>query len=97
MRAAAAPSTETAAQSQRQLSARVTAVLLLAITAAGAVLRFLHLDRKSFWLDEGVSVTLARLDIANLLHILWRHEANMGFYYFLLRLWLHLGSGDYFV
>lgn len=97
MRSAAAPTPETTAQSRRELGPRLTFFLLLGITAAGAVLRFLYLTRKSFWLDEGVSVVLARLDLSNLLHILWRREANMAFYYVLLRFWLHFGHGDYFV
>ena len=46
-------------------------VLVGLITAGGAVLRFLYLDRKSFWLDEGVSVAIARLDRENLFRILW--------------------------
>ncbi|HKW24245.1 MAG TPA: glycosyltransferase family 39 protein [Terriglobales bacterium] len=97
MRSATASSPETVLQDRRELSPCLITILLLAIMAAGAVLRFLYLARKSFWLDEGVSVMLARLDIANLLHILWRREANMAVYYGLLRIWLHLGSGDYFV
>ena len=97
MQPAAASSPETVAQQQREFSARLSCALLFVIIAAGAVLRFLYLGRKSFWLDEGVSVTLARLDLSNLLHILWRREANMALYYGLLRLWLHFGSGDYFV
>jgi mannosyltransferase len=76
---------------------RLAGGLLAGIIAAGAALRFLHLTRKSFWLDEGVSVMLARLDFSNLLHILWRREANMALYYGLLRIWLHFGSGDFFV
>ncbi|HYL94774.1 MAG TPA: glycosyltransferase family 39 protein [Terriglobales bacterium] len=97
MRSATASSPETVLQGRRELSPRTITFLLLAITAAGAVLRFLYLARKSFWLDEGVSVMLARLDLANLLHILWRREANMALYYGLLRMWLHFGGGDYFV
>ncbi len=97
MRPATASSSETLLQGGRELSPRIITLLLLAITAAGALLRFLYLARKSFWLDEGVSVMLARLDVANLLHILWRREANMALYYGLLRIWLYLGSGDYFV
>jgi mannosyltransferase len=97
MRSATASSPETDLQDRRQLSPRSVAILLLTITATGAVLRFLCLSRKSFWLDEGVSVMLARLDLANLLHLLWRREANMALYYGLLRIWLHLGDGDYFV
>ena len=97
MRSATASSPETVLQDGRELSLCLITPLLLAITAAGAVLRFLYLTRKSFWLDEGVSVMLARLDLANLLHILWRREANMALYYGLLRMWLHFGAGDFFV
>jgi mannosyltransferase len=97
MRSAAAPSPETVQQSRRELWPRLCLLLLVGITAAGALLRFLYLTRKSFWLDEGVSVMLARLDLVNLLHILWRREANMALYYGLLRVWLHFGRGDYFV
>jgi mannosyltransferase len=94
MRSGTASSPETV---QRELSPRTITLLLLAITAVGAFFRFLYLARKSFWLDEGVSVMLARLDASNLLHILWRREANMALYYALLRFWVHFGSGDYFV
>lgn len=97
MRSVAAPSPETIPHGRRELSPALSYAFLAAITIAGGVLRFLHLTRKSFWLDEGVSVMLARLDLPNLLHILWRREANMALYYALLRMWLHFGSGDYFV
>lgn len=97
MRPATAPLPETVRQNRGELSPRLSLALLLGVIAGGTALRFLYLTRKSFWLDEGVSVTLARLDFANLLHILWRREANMAFYYALLRIWLHFGSGDYFV
>jgi mannosyltransferase len=97
MRSATASSPETVLQDRRELSPRIITLLLLAIMAAGAILRFLYLTRKSFWLDEGVSVMLARLDFPNLLLILWRREANMALYYGLLRVWLHFGAGDFFV
>ncbi|MGE5204242.1 MAG: glycosyltransferase family 39 protein [Chlamydiota bacterium] len=97
MRPATAPSPETIRQNRGELSPGLSFALLLGVIVGGTVLRFLYLTRKSFWLDEGVSVTLSRLDFANLLHILWRREANMAFYYALLRIWLHFGSGDYFV
>jgi mannosyltransferase len=71
--------------------------ILALITAAAAALRFHALTVKSFWLDEGVSVGIARLDGYNFVRILWRREANMSFYYLLLRAWLHLGRGEAFV
>lgn len=73
------------------------AISITAITVSAAVLRLLYLTRKSFWLDEGVSVMISRLDWPNLLNILWRREANMAFYYGLLRIWLHFGQGEFFV
>lgn len=93
----AAPSPETIRQNEGELSPGLSCALLLSVIVGGTVLRFLYLTRKSFWLDEGVSVTISRLDVSNLLHILWRREANMAFYYGLLRLWLYFGRGDYFV
>jgi mannosyltransferase len=97
MRPTTAPFPETVRQNRGELSPGLSFALLLGLIVAGTVLRFLYLTRKSFWLDEGVSVTLTQLDVPNLLHILWRREANMAFYYALLRIWLHFGSGDYFV
>ena len=65
-----------------------------AIVVLGAVLRFHALGRKSVWVDEGVSIELARLDWYNFLRILWRHEGNMALYHLFLRFWLHLGSSE---
>jgi mannosyltransferase len=46
------------------------------------------------WLDEGVSIELARLSWYNFLRILWRHEGNMVLYYAMLRAWLPFGSSE---
>jgi hypothetical protein len=71
--------------------------LLALITGLAGVLRFNSLAAKSFWFDEGVSVAIARLDWYNFARILWRREANMSLYYFLLHHWLHFGGSEYFV
>ncbi len=57
------------------------------ILAAAVVLRFLHLTEDSFWLDEGVSVRIARLDLLEL------GRASAGdthppLYYLLLHVWM---------
>jgi mannosyltransferase len=75
----------------------VVALTLLASFAAGVVLRFLFLVRKPFWFDEAFSVEVARLDWRNFLHLLSWREANMSLYYVLLRGWLHLGQGEFFI
>jgi mannosyltransferase len=71
--------------------------ILAVITTAAAALRFHALGAKSFWLDEGVGVGIARLDWYNFVRILWRREANMALYYLLLRGWLHFGSSEAFI
>ena len=71
--------------------------LLVLVAGLAAVLRFHSLAAKSFWFDEGVSVAIARLDWYNFARILWRREANMSQYYFLLHFWLRLGGSEFFV
>lgn len=75
----------------------ILAAMLLAITVCAAALRFHLLGAKTFWFDEGVSVTIARLDAYNFLRILWRREANMSLYYALLRAWLWMGNSEFFI
>ena len=70
---------------------------LASLAMAAAVLRFCYLGRKPFWFDECFSVEVARLSWQNLLHLLWRREANMSLYYLMLRGWLHFGSSPFFV
>ena len=71
--------------------------LLVLIAGFTAILRFHSLAAKSFWFDEGVSVAIARLDWYNFARILWRREANMSLYYFILHYWLHFGGSEFFV
>src|SRR6516164_7516719 len=65
---------------------------LAAVTCVGAFLQLHAIATKSLWLDEGSSITMARLDWFNCLRSLWRREMNMVLYYLLLRGWLHLGD-----
>jgi mannosyltransferase len=84
-------------QSPRPASSLLELTVLTLIVALAAVLRLHWLDAKSFWFDEGVSVAIARLDWYNFARILWRREANMSLYYFLLHYWLHFGSSEFFI
>ena len=71
--------------------------LVSTATIVAGVLRFHALDRKPFWLDEGVSVAISRLDWYNFIRLMWRREANMSLYYVLLRGWQHLGGSEFFL
>jgi mannosyltransferase len=81
----------------RQVPTWLCIVLVGAITLIGALLRFHAIGQKNVWVDEGVSIALARLDWYNFLRILWRHEANMTLYYLLLRAWLPFGSSEAYI
>lgn len=80
---------------QSQMGPRVRLALISGITVLAAVLRLLYLGKKSFWLDEIVSVSIARLDAAGFRNIVMSWELNEGLYYTLLRGWMHLARGEF--
>ncbi|HZM40471.1 MAG TPA: glycosyltransferase family 39 protein [Acidimicrobiales bacterium] len=70
----------------------VVPVVLGAIVALGVVLRFVQ--RSPLWLDEALSVNIARLPVNDLLDAL-RHDGHPPLYYLLLHYWMKLfGEGD---
>jgi mannosyltransferase len=70
----------------------VVPVVLGAIVALGVVLRFVQ--RSPLWLDEALSVNIARLPVGDLLDAL-RHDGHPPLYYLLLHYWMELfGEGD---
>ena len=76
-----------------QLSATGYAVAVLTVTAA--ILRFIFLNSKSFWLDEGQSATRAAKAFASLIKELFNLEMNMALYYVILHWWrLLFGSSE---
>jgi mannosyltransferase len=82
---------------QKDASPDSTKLKLFLIIALAALTRFLFLTRKSFWLDEGASVALARLPWPAFIDRLSTHEANMAVYYFLLRPWLYFGNSEFWI
>ena len=69
--------------------------IVIATVMFAAILRLAYLDHKSLWLDEAVSVSLARLDWKSLGQTLWLREGNMALYYLLLRPFLFVGQGEW--
>jgi mannosyltransferase len=72
----------------------VAPALLLLTVAVGTVLRLHLLSKRDLWVDEALSVFLARLPWRDFWQALWNFQANMSFYYLLLRAWLQLGDGE---
>jgi len=81
-----------------ELTSRGRVLLLTLVTLAGAWLRLFHLGTKSLWLDEGATVTLARMAWPQFVHVWWYGEASFqGAFFLLMRVWLHLGPGEFWV
>jgi mannosyltransferase len=67
-------------------------VVLVAVVAAGVVLRFW--TRSDLWLDEALTVNISRLPLSRIPGAL-RHDGSPPLYYFLLHLWMRVfGTSD---
>jgi mannosyltransferase len=75
-------------------SSFLVSVLVLGITVAGIALRLHLLTQRNLWDDEAASVIFAQLPWRAFLKTMWNYEANMSFYYVLLRGWLHFGDSE---
>src|SRR5262245_41238943 len=63
-----------------------------AVVALGIALRFVQ--RSPLWLDEALTVNIARLSPGDLLDAL-RHDGHPPLYYLILHFWMRLvGEGD---
>jgi mannosyltransferase len=72
----------------------LTTAIVTAISVIALTLRLHMIGARSFWLDEGISVAIARLSWSDFFGILWRREGNMSLYYILLRGWLFFAHSD---
>lgn len=68
--------------------------LVVGTTLVCAFLSFLHIGRKSVWLDEAASIHFAQLPWGDFWRVLFISELNQGLYYFLLRFWLIFGDSE---
>lgn len=72
-------------------------VILAGVVVLGVALTLYRIGVKSFWVDEGSSVWVASLDWPRFFQVVTESEANAGLYYFLLHLWMGLGSSEGFL
>jgi mannosyltransferase len=74
-------------------SSRVVSLVIVGVVVAGVVLRFVQ--RSPLWLDEALSVNIARLPLGDLFEAL-RHDGHPPFYYVLLHGWMEVvGESDF--
>ena len=69
-------------------------LLLAGEIALATTLSFVALGRRSFWLDESVSVTGARLDWSGFVHWIHTGEGNMSLYHLLLFGWVRVAGSS---
>src|SRR5262245_56841283 len=75
-----------------RLPSWVVPLVVGAIVALGVVLRFVQ--RSPLWLDEALSVNIAKLSVPALLQAL-RHDGPPPLYYLILHYWMKVfGQGD---
>jgi hypothetical protein len=76
------------------VSARLTALVLLLLTGVGAFLRFAGIGDKSLWIDEAFSVWVSDQPVGDL----WRTTVELDFhpplYYGALHVWVGFGDGE---
>ena len=83
---------EGAAGLGRRLPSWAATAGVAAAVAVGIVARFVQ--RSPLWLDEALSVNIARLPVSDLLEALW-HDGHPPLYYLLLHYWMEVvGDGD---
>lgn len=70
-------------------------LLWFVIVPVAAILRFLELSRKSIYLDEALSVAYAHLPWREFTQVLMTRDANMAFYYLLLRGVVPFGDSEF--
>jgi mannosyltransferase len=78
----------------RDIARHAPRLLLLAIVALGAFLRFYHIGNKSLWIDEAFSLWMGRQPVGQMLDWLVRIDQHPPLYYLLLHLWMRLGDGE---
>ena len=76
-------------------SPRLVSLVVVGAVVAGVVFRFVQ--RSPLWLDEALSVNIARLPLGDLFDAL-RHDGHPPFYYVLLHGWMEVvGESDFAV
>ncbi len=81
-------------QGRRTLQLSATGYALVLLTVAAAILRFIFLNSKSLWLDEGFTANLAAETFDGLIRKLLGGETNMALYYVILRWWGHFAGSS---
>ena len=76
---------------------RQEVILLVLIMHLAALLMLLFLGEKSIWLDEALSIYVARLDFSGMLQMMSEMERGQTLYTILLHYWSSLGTSEFII
>jgi len=62
-----------------------------------ALLMLLFLGEKSIWLDEALSISIARLDFASMWQMMSTMQIDQSLYHILLHFWASLGTSEFII
>ncbi|MDA8218073.1 MAG: glycosyltransferase family 39 protein [Dehalococcoidales bacterium] len=82
-------------QAGSALETALIAMAVLAVTAVGFALRICRLSAQSFWYDEGISVTLAGRNLAQITQGALA-DIHPPVYYYVLHFWMQLAGNSEF-
>ncbi len=67
------------------------------VTIVATIAAFARIGAESVWLDEAITVDLARSSWTTSWELVRTREANGSLYYLVMRGWLHFGGGETFI
>ena len=77
------------------LSPARAVLVLCAIVGISAAFRLHSLGAASLLIDEAASDTFATMPFREFLETLWHYQGNMTLYYFIMRVWIHIGDSEF--
>ncbi len=72
----------------RQIAITRTQLALFALTATGALMRFMLIGKQSIWLDEAYSIAITQRSLVDLLKMVVRTDTHPPLYYLFLKFWV---------
>lgn len=72
-------------------------LLVVGITLLASLFSFLNLGQKNIWIDEGISIAIAKMSWGDFWALLSGVEINMWFYFLLLKVWILFGDTEFAV
>lgn len=68
---------------------------LILIILLGVFLRFLNIEKHSFWCDEFLAISIGKCPIKWIINFITYHDAHPPLFYILVHFWLNFGKSEF--